>query len=110
MIDILDYNASPLNPALKFLTFLIFLVIMVIFFEIRARFGGNVRIFINYLFLFSLFMALASIFRYFGHGIEFGFTTDYSLKWLQSLAYIIGGLYFILAARALYNLFERREL
>ena len=107
MIEILDYNTSPLNPALKILVSVLFLVISAIFYDMRMKFGGNVRTLINYLFLFSLFMAMASIFRFFGHGTEFGFTTDYSLKWFQSLAYIIGGVFFLLAGKRILDLFGR---
>jgi hypothetical protein len=106
--DFLDYNTSPLNPALKILAILVFLVIGVIFYKIRGKYGGKVQIFINYLFLFSLSMAVASVIRYFGHGTEFGFTTDYSLKWFQSLAYIFAGGFLVCAARTLLTLFRQR--
>lgn len=107
--DLFDYATSPLNPGLKFIVFLLFVVVVIIYLDTRRKFGGQIRKFIDLLLLFSIFMAMGSLFRYFGHGTDFGFTTDYSLKWFQSLAYLSGSVCFIFAAHKLLNLFRREN-
>ena len=109
MIDLLNYAASPLDPALKILIFLVFAAAFLVYLDTRKFFGGNVRAFIDILCLFTLFMALGSLFRTFGDGTAFGFTADYSLKWLQSIAYLGAGVFSILAARKLLTLFPEAE-
>jgi hypothetical protein len=107
MIELLDYETSLLDPALKLITCVLFLVIALIYYDARKTFGGNVQSFTNYLFFFSIFFAVASIFRFLGHGIDFGFTPDYSLKWFQSLVYVAGGICLIVAAKKLLTIFYR---
>jgi hypothetical protein len=52
-------------------------------------------------------MTLGSLFRYFGHGTNFGFSSDYSLKWFQSIAYLCGTICLIFASKILHALFRR---
>jgi len=104
--EMFDYATSPLNPLLKLVITLIFIIIFFIYYDTRKKFGGEIRRCIDLLLLFTLFMTLGSFFRIFGHGTEFGFNSDYSLKWLQSIAYLIGSASFILAAYKLHNLFR----
>jgi hypothetical protein len=106
MMDLFDYATSPLNPLLKIIIFLIFAAVFLIYLDMRRHFGGNVKTFIDLLCLFAVFMVLGSFFRFFGDGIEFGFTGDLSLKWFQSTAYLAAGLFYILAARQLLTLFS----
>lgn len=105
--DLFLYNSSPLNPLLKILIFALFLIVIYIYYDIRGRFGGQIRSFTTLLLLFCIFMALGSFFRIFGHGIDFGLTSDYSLKWLQSLAYLSGSICICAAAFKLLILFGR---
>jgi len=107
--DIFDYSTSPLNPVLKIIIVILFLATVVIYYDTRKKIGGDIRKSIDLLLLFFIFIALASIFRYFGHGTEFGFTSDYSLKWFQSPAYLFGSISFICAAYRLFNLFRREH-
>jgi len=109
MIDITDYATSPLNPAFKLLVFALFLIVAVIYWDIRKKFGGAVRSFIDMLLLFAIFMALGALLRYFGDGIDFGFTAAYSLKWFQSIMYFAGVACLILAAYRLFSLFREAE-
>jgi len=109
MMDLLDYATSPLDPALKILIVLLFAAAFLIYLDTRKFFGGNVRSFIDILCLFTLFMALGSLFRCFGDGTAFGFTGDYSLKWFQSIAYLAASVFYILAARRLLTLFPGAE-
>lgn len=108
-MNLLDYTTSPLDPLLKVLIFLIFVAVFLIYLDTRKFFGGNVRSFIDLLCLFSLFMMLGTFFRVFGDGTDFGFTKDYSLKWFQSICYLVAGVYYILAARKLQTLFSGEE-
>ncbi|HWQ67090.1 MAG TPA: hypothetical protein VN372_09480 [Methanospirillum sp.] len=106
-IDLVDYATSPLNPALKIIVFLLYVIVICIYLDTRKKFGGKMQVIIDLLLLFSLCMAAGSLLRYFGHGIEFGFTEDYSLKWFQSLAYLAGAGCYIFAAYNLLTLFRR---
>jgi hypothetical protein len=109
MMDLLDYATSPLNPALKIIIFLIFAAVFLIYLDTRKHFGGNVRSFIDLLSMFAFFMVLGTFFRIFGDGQVFGFTSDYSLKWFQSIAYLAAGAFFIMAARKLLTLFTEEK-
>lgn len=109
MMDLFDYAISPLNPALKIIIFLVFAAVFFLYIDTRKHFGGTVRSFIDLLSLFALFMALGAFFRIFGDGLEFGFTGDYSLKWLQSIAYLLAGAFFIMAAWKLMTLFSEGD-
>jgi hypothetical protein len=106
MMDLLDYATSPLNPTLKIVTFLLFAAVFLIYLDTRKYFGGNVKSFIDFLCLFALFMTMGSFFRYFGDGTDFGFTTDFSLKWVQSICYLFAGVFYIIAAKKLMTLFS----
>ncbi len=105
MTGLFDYATSPLSPELKILGFLLFAAAFLVYLETRRYFGGNVKSFIDLLSLFALFMALGALLRYFGDGTDFGFTRDYSLKWFQSICYLVAGVFYILAAKKLLTLF-----
>ncbi|MFH0968376.1 MAG: hypothetical protein V1862_11905 [Methanobacteriota archaeon] len=105
-MEIFDYATSPLDPVLKFVTFFIFVAVFLIYLDTRKYFGGNVRTFIDLLYLFALFMAIGTCLRVFGDGTDFGFTKDYSLKWLQSFCYLVAGVFYVIAARRLLTLFS----
>lgn len=107
--DIMDYTTSPFNPLLKLIIFILFAVTVTVYYDARRSIGGQIQKTIDILLIFSLFMALGSFFRYFGDGTDFGFNPDYSLKWLQSIAYLCGAISFIFAALKLLNLFWRRH-
>lgn len=109
MNSIFDYVTSPVNAELKLLIFLIFLIGAVIYLDSRRSFGGRVRSFIDLMFLCTLFLALGSGLRYFGDGTSIGFTADYSLKWFQSLSYVIAGIFSLLAARKMLTILGGEE-
>ncbi|WP_321504506.1 hypothetical protein [uncultured Methanoregula sp.] len=109
MIDPADYATSPLNPALKLLVFILFAAVAVVYWDARKKFGGTVKSFIDSLLLFAIFMAAASLLRYFGQGTGFGFTSDYSLKWFQSLMYCAGVICLLFAAKRLFTLFREAD-
>ena len=109
MTDLFDYATSPLSPVLKLVTVILFIAIASIYWDTRRKYGGSVRLFLDTIFLFAVFMATGSLFRYFGDGIEFGFTVEYSLKWFQSIAYCAGTVFLILAAKRLSSLFQEAQ-
>lgn len=104
MANIFDYNTSILNPALKIIIALLFLIIAFIYYNVSNKYGGKVQLFVRGLFYFAIFIFVASLFRYFGDGIEFGFTKDYSLKWLQSIGFLIASIIYLLAGKKLLTL------
>lgn len=106
MVDIFDYDTSILNPALKIIIPLVFLAVAYLYYDVRNKYDGKVKSFVTGLFYFALFVFIASVCRYFGDGIEFGFTKQYSLRWLQSLGYLISSITFLLAGKKLFNLLE----
>jgi hypothetical protein len=105
MIDLIDYASSPLNPALKIIVFLLFAGAVLLYLDARGQFGGRVRSFVDLLCLIVLFMAIGALLRYFGDGTAFGFTAEYSLKWLQSTCYLFAGISSVLAAHRLLTIF-----
>jgi hypothetical protein len=106
MNSLLSYDTSPLNPALKILIPLLFLAALVFYFSTQKYYSEKLRVFIDILILFAFFAVLAGVFRYFGDGIDFGFTKDYSLKWFQSLLMVAEAGCFMLAGYTILHLFE----
>ena len=109
MSDLLIYDQSILNPVLKIIIFIVFLATAAVYLDARKQFGGRVLKAIHLLFFFAVFMAVGVLIRYFGDGLSFGFTPDLSLKWFQSLAYVIAVSCLILAAHQLLTLFWRKD-
>ena len=109
MDSLLNYDTSPLNPALKIIIPIIFLGIFAIYFYIHRFYQGRLKVFLDYLFLFALLAVCAAVFRYFGDGTMFGFTKEYSLKWFQSLAMVAEAAFFVMAGYTLLNLFEEEK-
>jgi hypothetical protein len=109
MNDLLNYDISPLNPALKIIIPLLFLGVLVIYARIYGFYRGRLRTFTDFLLLFALFAVIAGVFRYFGDGTLFGFTKDFSLKWFQSLAMVAEAVFFVLGGYTLLTLFKEEK-
>ena len=62
MADLLDYNTSILNPALKIIIPLIFLAVAYLYYNVRNKYEGKVKSFVIGLFYFALFVFTASVF------------------------------------------------
>ena len=103
-IELLNYETSILNPLLKLLNTLLFGIGVVLIYLLKKHYSAEIKKVLDFLFLSFGFFALGALLRYFGHGEIFGFTNEFSLKWFQSLGYIVGGIFFILSARALKDL------
>jgi hypothetical protein len=97
MNDLWNYDTSWLNPALKFAIPSIYVVVAFLYYRARHRYSDNVNRALTLLFWMGTFAAAAALLRYFGDGTQFGFTKQFSLKWLQSLGYILQAILFVLA-------------
>lgn len=109
MVDLLDYNTSPLVPILKIIVPLILLIVLAFYTVTRRYYSDKIRSFIDILILFSLFAFIAGGLRFFADGTEFGFTKEYSLRWFQSIGYVAAAIFFILGGYKLLHLLEAKE-
>ncbi len=97
----LNYDTSWLNPALKLVNVGLYLLVAYVYYRARDAFSGDLRKALAILFWMGVVATLTSVARYFGHGLQFGFTTEFSLKWFESLGNVIGVVLLLIAARAL---------
>jgi len=109
MEALLNYDTSPLNPALKFIVPVIFLIVLGIYISTRRYYSDRIQTFVDLLLLFAACAIVAGVLRYFGDGILLGFTKEYSLKWFQSLAYIATAGFFILGGYKLLHLLDEEK-
>jgi hypothetical protein len=109
MDSLLSYETSPLNPALKLIIPLIFFIALMFYFSTQKYYSERIRVFIDILIVFAFFAVLAGVFRFFGDGIEFGFTKDYSLKWFQSILMVAEAGCFLLAGYTMLRLFGEAD-
>jgi hypothetical protein len=106
MSALFDYSTSPLNPGLKILITMLFFFVMIIYYDASTKYGGEIHNFIILLLGFAVFITMASLIRYFGHGTDFGFDQNKSLKWFESLWLMLSSLFYLLAGRNLLRLFS----
>jgi hypothetical protein len=99
MIDLWNYDTSPLNPAIKVLIVVIYAFVAFVYYRSRDHYAGDLYRVLGLLFWVATAAAIVAMLRYFGHGTDFGFTKQFSLKWFESLGYVVWGVLFILAAR-----------
>ncbi len=104
MIELFVYETSILNPALKLINIILFGISSILVYWIKGSYNKGLKRIINFLFLSLTFFAFGSILRYFGHGFIFGFTKEFSLKWFQSLSYLVAALFFVFSTRTLSKL------
>ena len=95
-MELFNYDTSWLNPALKFFIVGLYLVVAFIYFRSRRVYAGDLHKVLSLLFWMATIAALASLFRYFGHGTMFGFTKQFSLKWFQGLGYLVQAAFLII--------------
>ena len=94
-----DYSTSILNPALKVVVAVGYIAVIYFYFQcLREYQGSKTGTAVQMLLLMGIFGLLAATARYFGHGTDFGFSKEFSLKWFQSLFYICQAVFFIFAA------------
>jgi hypothetical protein len=101
MTGIFDYDSSWLNPGLKITIAGLYLLMAFAFFRARCPYAGDLYKLFTYLFWMAIAGAIAAVLRYLDHGIFLGFTKEYSLKWFQSLGYVVQAVIFVLAVRLL---------
>lgn len=104
MVDLLDYNTSPLVLILKGAAPFLFLAALVFYAIVRRFFTGKIRLFLDTLILFAFFTVIAGWLRIYADGTDFGFTKEYSLRWFQSIAYIASASCFVYAGYRLLHL------
>ena len=99
MGDLWNYDVSWLNPVLKIIN--VALYVFVIYGYLRARRIYEEDLFkgLTILVWMGAAAGAAQLLRYFEHGTAFGFTKEFSLKWFQSLGYVIQAVLYVLAAR-----------
>lgn len=105
MDNLLNYDTSPLNPALKVIIPLLFLAALLFYVTTQKYYSEKIRVFLDILIVFAFFAVVAGILRYFGDGLPFGFTAEYSLRWFQSLLMVGEAGCFLLAGYTMLNLF-----
>ena len=98
MTELFNYDTSWLNPALKFLIVGIYIFVAYVYYRARRYYAGDVEKVLGGLFWMSTTAAIAALLRYFGHGTDFGFTSEHSLKWFQSLGYVAQAVIFVMVA------------
>ena len=97
MIELFNYSTSWLNPALKFFIVGLYILVAIIYFRSRIVYAGDLHRVLSVLFWMAAIAALASLFRYFGHGTIFGFTKQFSLKWFQGLGFLTQAILLVIA-------------
>lgn len=102
-MDIFNYDVSWLNPALKIIVAAGYLVMVPMFIFAARYFLGDLRKLFHILVWVGVIGSLAALARYFGHGLEFGFTKSLSLKWIQSLGYLAQAIVFTIVAWKFYR-------
>ena len=98
MAELFNYDTSWLNPALKFLIVGIYIFVAYVYYRAKRYYAGDIEKVISGLFWMSVVATIAALLRYFGHGTQFGFTSEYSLKWFQSLSYLVQAVLYVAAA------------
>ena len=94
-----DYGTSILNPTLKIIIAGGYLVVIYFYYQCLREYKGSAAgAAFKALLYMGIFGFLASLARYYGHGLEFGFDKELSLKWFQSFFYIVQAAFFITTA------------
>ena len=94
-----DYSTSILNPTLKLIIPAGYVIVIYLYFRCLQEYrGSEIGSALKALLWMGIIGCLAALTRYLGHGTEFGFTKAYSLKWIQSIFYLIQAVFFIYAA------------
>ena len=85
---------------------MLFFLVTIIYYDASAKYGGEIQNVITFLLGFAVFMTIASLFHYFGHGNYFGLDENCSLKWFQSSWLMLYSLFYCFAGRKLFRLFR----
>lgn len=99
MIDWFDYTTSPLNPGLMLAIIVAYVAVAYAYIRARRLYSGDLYRFLSILFWMGTLGGIAALLRYFGDGTQFGFTKELSLKWIQSLGYVVQAILFVVAVR-----------
>ena len=109
-MNMFDYGSSILNPALKLIIAGGYLAVIYFYYKcVREYSGSAAGAALKALLYMGIFGFLAALTRYFGHGLEFGFNKELSLKWFQSFFYILQALFFVGAAMLFMDSSQKRK-
>lgn len=103
MSDLFAYDTSWLNPALKLGIAVIYILVAYAWFRARRLYEGDLYRVLSILLWMGTLAAVAAFLRYLGHGTQFGFTKEFSLKWFQSLGYVVQAILYVVAAKWFVN-------
>ncbi|MEZ5589276.1 MAG: hypothetical protein R3F53_00580 [Gammaproteobacteria bacterium] len=94
-----DYSSSVFNPVLKLVITFGYAIVVYLYYRCLKEYkGSETGTALKVLLWMGIFGFLGALTRYLGHGTDLGFTKELSLKWLQSLFYIVQAVFFIYAA------------
>jgi hypothetical protein len=99
MISLFDYDTSWFNPGLKVVIVVLYIAVAYGYIRARRLYAGDLLHFFAILSWMGVAGTVSALLRHYGHGTEFGFTKEFSLKWFQSLAYVVQAILFLLAVR-----------
>lgn len=99
MGELFNYDTSWLNPAAKLVIAVIYVFVAFVYFRARRHYAGDLHRVLSILFWMGTAAAIAAILRHQGHGTQFGFTKEFSLKWFQSLGYVVQAILYVIAGR-----------
>jgi len=103
-----DYTTSPLSPLLKMVIAAAFLGGVYLYYKASKEYEGALNHNVLIILLWACFFGfMAAFVRYFDHGLMFGFTKEYSLKWFQSIFFVVQGSLFVYAG---YKLFKSSQV
>ncbi len=97
----LEYEESVLSVALRLMCSLAFIMATYLLMKGREKYEGSMKKMIQILVFASFFIFLGTLGR--DHGTNLGFNSDASLKWFQSIFFIIGGLFLIYSSYIFYD-------
>jgi hypothetical protein len=99
-----DYATSVLNPTLKIVIAVIFLGGVYFYYKTSKEYEGALNHNVLVILLWaSVCGFIAAFTRYFDHGLMFGFTKEYSLKWFQSIFSVIQSFLFAVGGYILFK-------
>ena len=108
-MDLVEQLSGLFYPFITALIPVVFMVTVIVYGSLRGGYASKIRLFVDMLLLFTIFMILAMTFRLFGDAGVSGFGPAGSLPWLQALTLGIASVFFTAAGYTLKNLFGGEE-
>jgi hypothetical protein len=99
MADLFNYDTSWLNQALKLMNVVLYVLVIHGYMRARRLYQDDLHKGLTILVWMGAIAGATAFLRYFDHGTQFGFTKEFSLKWFQSLGYVMQAVLYVVAAR-----------